>query len=340
MNKTLKIIATCVVLVLLAAAVSVPVILYSLGYINYAEPVHTEKGGYLLVYFGGNDPEDENIRFALSKDGYNFSPLNNNEPVIEQTLGTGCARDPHITRGVNGKYYLVATDMQSNLGWTSNHSIVTWSSDDLVHWENETVIDLREIVEGTNRAWAPQAIWDSEKKMYMIYYSSSQWLDEAAGTSTETCLWYAYTKDFRSFETQPEVLFRTQSDADCIDGDIVVKDGKYYLYYKDQGLDDICYAVSDSLTGPYTAPENNVVNVRYQGVEGSFVYKLTGTDTYVMIMDSYKNGCFYMQQSEDLVNFKRVNPRDYSFDFSPRHGAVIAITDSEYAYLVKNFGLN
>ena len=31
MNKTLKIIATCVVLVLLAAAVSVPVILYSLG---------------------------------------------------------------------------------------------------------------------------------------------------------------------------------------------------------------------------------------------------------------------------------------------------------------------
>ena len=136
------------------------------------------------------------------------------------------------------------------------------------------------------------------------------------------------------------MLFRTQSGADCIDGDIVVKDGKYYLYYKDQGLDDICYAVSDSLTGPYTAPENNVVNVRYQGVEGSFVYKLTGTDTYVMIMDSYKNGCFYMQQSEDLVNFKRVNPRDYSFDFSPRHGAVIAITDSEYAYLVKNFGLN
>lgn len=339
MNKTSKIIVTCLILVALAAAVTVPVVLYSLGYINYADPSPSDKGGYLLVYFGGNEPENETIRYAVSKDGYNFLPLNANEPVITQTMGTGCARDPHITRGRDGKFYLVATDMRSELGWTSNHSIVTWSSTDLVHWENETVIDLKDYIPGTNRAWAPQAKWDHEKQMYMVYYSSSQWLDEAAGTSTETCLWYAYTKDFTKFETQPEILFKTKSGADCIDGDIVRKDGKFYLYYKDQGIDNICYAVSDTLSGGYVAPENNVVNVRYQGVEGSFVYKLIGEDTYLMLMDSYKYGCFYLQQSEDLVNFKRVKASDYNFDFSPRHGAVIPLWDSEYQALAQAFGV-
>lgn len=338
MNKTVKIIATCAMLVLLATAVTVPLVLYYLGYIDYASPNPTDDGGYLLVYFGGNEPENESIRFAVSEDGYNFTPLNGNNPVIKQTLGTGCARDPHITRGRDGKFYLVATDMRSELGWTSNHSIVTWSSTDLINWENETVIDLRDYVEGTNRAWAPQAIWDNDKQMYMIYYSSSQWLDESAGTSTETCLWYAYTKDFTKFETTPQVLFRTESGTDCIDGDIVKNDGKYYLYYKDQGIDDICYAVSDTLNGGYTAPEKNVVNVRYQGVEGSFVYKLIGSDTWLMLMDSYKDGCFYLQQSTDLVNFKRVKSSDYDFNFSPRHGAVLPMTDKELQTLIDAFG--
>ncbi len=338
MNKTVKIVATCAALVFLATVITVPLVLYIMGYIDYASPEPTDKGGYLLVYFGGNEPENESIRFAVSEDGYNFSPLNGNEPIITQTLGTGCARDPHITRGRDGKFYMVATDMRSELGWTSNHSIITWSSTDLVNWENETVIDVRDYVEGTNRAWAPQAIWDNEKQMYMVYYSSSQWLDEAAGTSTETCLWYAYTKDFTRFETTPEVLFRTASEADCIDGDIVRKDGKFYLYYKDQGIDDICYAVSDRINGGYTAPEKNVVNVRYQGVEGSFVYKLIGSDVWLMLMDSYKDGRFYLQQSTDLVNFKRVKQTDYDFNFSPRHGAVLAVTEKELQALRDAYG--
>lgn len=338
MNKTVKIVAMCAALVFLATAITVPLVLYSMGYIDYASPEPTDKGAYLLVYFGGNEPENESIRFAVSEDGYNFAPLNGNMPVIEQTLGTGCARDPHITRGRDGKFYLVATDMRSELGWTSNHSIVTWSSTDLVNWENESVIDVADYVEGTNRAWAPQAIWDNEKQMYMVYYSSSQWTDETAGTSTQTCLWYAYTKDFTKFETTPQVLFRTDSGADCIDGDIVKKDGKFYLYYKDQGIDDICYAVSDTLNGGYTAPEKNVVNVRYQGVEGSFVYKLIGTDIWLMLMDSYKDGCFYLQQSTDLVNFKRVKASDYDFNFSPRHGAVLAITEKELQTLEDAYG--
>ena len=37
---------------------------------------------YLFTYFNSNAPEDEQICYAISDDGYNFTPLNNGEPVI------------------------------------------------------------------------------------------------------------------------------------------------------------------------------------------------------------------------------------------------------------------
>src|SRR5688572_7263613 len=62
---------------------------------------------YLFAYFTGNRKEEEAIRFALSKDGYNFRALNNNNPVIssEKISSTGGVRDPHILRGADGKTF-------------------------------------------------------------------------------------------------------------------------------------------------------------------------------------------------------------------------------------------
>lgn len=169
-----------------AAAVVVPVVLYCMGYIDYAEPARGE-GYYLMAYFSGNTPEEERISFAVSDDGYNYTPPNGGRAMVEQSTGTGCARDPYILKGEDGYYYLLATDMQSGLGWTSNHA-----------------------------------------------------------------------------------------------------------------------------------------------VEGSFIYNIAGTDEWVMFMDSYKYGRFFMQQTDDMLNFRRVNKNDYSVDFSPRHGSVTAISGEEY----------
>lgn len=68
---------------------------------------------YLFVYFTGNDKKEEQIRFALSKDGYHYQALNQNQPVIDAAdiSETGGVRDPHILRGAGGKtFYIVATD--------------------------------------------------------------------------------------------------------------------------------------------------------------------------------------------------------------------------------------
>lgn len=340
MKKQVKIVIVAIACLLVVSAIVVPSVLFALGYIDYIEPAVSQEGKYLLVYFSGNLPEEERIKYAVSEDGYNFSPLNNNQPVVTQTVGTGCARDPFIIRGEDGCFYLMATDMRSELGWTSNHAIVTWKSTDLINWTEETLIDLKDVKSPlSNRAWAPQAIWDEEEGMYMIYLSASVWLDENQTQSSITSIWGMYTKDFKTIEGEPFELFRAPEGKDAIDADIVKgDDGIYYMYYKDENKATICYATCDTLAGTYTAPDDNIVNVRYEGVEGNFMYRIAGTDTYVMMMDSYKHDRFYIQQTTDMVHFKRVAFSDYSFDFAPRHGAILHISDKEYASLVEAFG--
>ena len=69
-----------------------------------------EMVAYLFTYFNSNDPKDEQICYAISDDGYNFTPLNNGDPVISSdTIAfTQCVRDPHILRGEDGKtFYMV-----------------------------------------------------------------------------------------------------------------------------------------------------------------------------------------------------------------------------------------
>ena len=74
-----------------------------------AQP-NEKKVAYLFTYFTGNAPDKEQICYALSDDGYNYTPLNGGNPVISSdTIAyTQCVRDPHILRCEDGKtFYMV-----------------------------------------------------------------------------------------------------------------------------------------------------------------------------------------------------------------------------------------
>ncbi len=94
-----KIIAACAGVLLVAAAAGCLLVLHRNGVFEVATPAASSKGGYLFCYFTGNEPEQERIHFAVSKDGYHFTPLNGNHPVIAQTKGTGSVRDPYLFQG-------------------------------------------------------------------------------------------------------------------------------------------------------------------------------------------------------------------------------------------------
>lgn len=337
---------------LLSAIVMIPYYLFNYFVNDYAYPVYSTEGAYLFCYFVGNEVNEQTLHFAVSTDGYHFDALNNNEAVIEQTKGTGCVRDPYILKGAdeNGKecYFIIATDMNALEGWTSNHSLITWRSYDLVNWTDETVIDIRQFpgFETTNRAWAPQAIWDAEKEMYMVYWANSTAENDTAGH------YYAYTKDFKTFETEPQVLFGRWNETDpetgeirniqCIDGDIVYneKDGYYYLYFKEDLTQKIAYVKSKNLTGPYNT-DYTICSLNYWGVEGSSMYRINGTDSYMMIMDEYGQGSFFAQMTNDFVNFRRFQRSSMEIDhLRPRHGSVVSITEEEYKTLCNHYGVD
>ncbi|MCM1364888.1 MAG: glycoside hydrolase family 43 protein [Faecalibacterium sp.] len=324
---------TALVLAVLSAFVA---ILKAAGVLNYTQPVESQEGKYLFCYFVGNDPTEERIHLAVSEDGYNFKALNNNEPIITQTLGKQCVRDPYILRGEDGYYYIIGTDMRCEEGWTSNHALITWKSADLINWTDETLIDIRDFggeFADTNRAWAPQAIWDADKQQYMVYWAHSTFSNDIAQ------MYYAYTSDFKTL-SEPQPLYY-HVGFQTIDADIIYneKNGKYYLYFKDDEDQTIAYVTSDSLTGPY---EDTPVKVSLapSGVEGSSMYNITGTDTWVMIMDEYSKNRFFAQQTTDMENFSKLPRYTYNFSVNPRHGSVLAITDAEYDALVKAYGVS
>ncbi len=324
----------------ITAIVMVAFNLFNFLFNDYAYPGLSRKDAYLFVYFTGNSVEEQRINMAISSDGYRFQALNDNKPIINQKLGTECCRDPYILKGQDGCYYIIATDMDANLGWTSNHALVTWKSEDLINWTDETIIDIRDLggeFANTTRAWAPQAIWDPEVEMYMVYWAHSTTENDIAGH------YYAYTKDFKTFETEPKPLYgRWEEGIQCIDADIVYNEnnGYYYLYFKYDETQQIAYVKSQNLTGPYDTEDPVIVSLGGHGVEGSTMYNINGTDKWVMIMDEYGTGHFYTQQTDDFENFKRVNRDITAMDhLKPRHGSVVTITEKEYKALKAEFGV-
>jgi len=217
---------------------------------SYGQKIKIDQqySAYLFVYFTGNGEGEEAIRFALSNDGYNYKALNNNNPVINSASisSTGGVRDPHILRGADGKtFYMVATDMVAANGWESNRAMVLLKSTDLVNWTS-AIVNIQKKYPGNDsllRVWAPQTIYDEKAGKYMIYFSMKHGKDPDK-------IYYAYANaDFTDLETVPKQLFFSPTNGACIDGDIVFKDGKYYLFFKTEGAGDgIKIAVSDKLT--------------------------------------------------------------------------------------------
>lgn len=302
----------------------------------------TEKpSAYVFAYFTGNAPGEETIHYAVSTDGYNYKALNGNQPILDNAKisTTGGVRDPHILRGNDGKtFYMVATDLYvPEMGW-QNYAMILLKSTDLVNWTS-SVVNIPETYTETYgdvyRVWAPQTIYDSETGKYMIYFSMKQGDDPDK-------IYYAYANaDFTGLESEPKQLYYPPVDSNnkaCIDGDIIEKDGKYYLFHKaEDGKPGIKLAISDKLTEGYKLVSNDRVDSETDPVEGSGIFKLNNSDEYILMYDLYTKGGYQFTKSKDLKNFTVID-EEISMNFHPRHGTVLPITTTEYKRLIKAFG--
>ncbi len=306
---------------------------------------------YLFAYFPAND--NENIYYALSNDGYNFTPMNNGKRVVAAdtvSLKKGL-RDPHVLRAPDGWFYMVNTDMKSAEGWASNRGMVLMKSRDLINWKHSTV-HFPDKYKGKNfanvtRVWAPETIWDANyvnkdgsKGRPLVYYS----LLTNDGTIPYDKVFFNYAnEDFTDLEGDPIHFF--DRGKSTIDMDIVYNpvDKLYHAFYKNEGDGGICKVQAQTLTSengtkaPTWYKRSGALQQTTEAVEGAGVFKLINQNSWVLMYDCYMNGHYQFTSSTDLENFKFVQDTKTSGAFTPRHGTILPITAQETAALMKVF---
>ncbi|MCA1745007.1 MAG: family 43 glycosylhydrolase, partial [Bacteroidales bacterium] len=74
-----------------------------------------------------------------------------------------------------------------------------------------------------------------------------------------------------------------------------------------------------------------------QAVEGSSLFQLINSDTYILMYDMYMAGKYQFTESTDLKEFTVID-HEISMDFHPRHGSIIPITRKELMRLIAKWG--
>src|SRR5690606_23019693 len=140
------------------------------------KPVEKDFVGYLFPYFTGNAVEEEQVHYAISNDGFHYTALNSNKPVLnsKDISSPGGVRDPHILRRHdNDAFYMVLTDMTSSKGWACNRALILLKSENLTDWTSH-IINIRQEYpnqENRKRVWAPQTVFDETATKYTVYWS-------------------------------------------------------------------------------------------------------------------------------------------------------------------------
>ncbi len=106
---------------------------------------------YVFTSFRGNG--EDGLHLALSRDGYHWKSLNQNQPFLRPEIGDQkLMRDPCLAQGPDGKFHLVWTT-----GWTAEKTKVIGyaNSKDLVHWSAQHPIPLmdRELLKSRMSIW-------------------------------------------------------------------------------------------------------------------------------------------------------------------------------------------
>lgn len=206
-----------------------------------AVPQGKDMSAYLMVY---HKDDTHSLHMALSNDGYTFTALNNDKPVIagDTIADQKGIRDPHIYRGPDGAFYMAMTDLhiyakqagfrnteweREGYGWGNNRGLVLMKSWDLINWTranirfNEFSARFKEI----GCAWAPETTYDETTGKLMVYFTM-RYKTEAAK------LYYVYlNEEYDRLESVPKILFEYPNEkVTALDADITKIGDKYHMF--------------------------------------------------------------------------------------------------------------
>ena len=323
-----------------------------------AQLQESAKGAYLMTYF---KDDDHSLHLALSTDGYTFTDVNDSKPVVagDTIASQKGIRDPHITRGPDGAFYVVMTDLhifarekgyrdtqwerpQEDYDWGNNRGFVLMKSYDLINWTHSNFLfDVHfPALKNIGCAWAPQSIYDPKEDKMMVYFTMR------LGHGL-TKMYYAYTNaDFTEIITKPQLLFDYPNpEVQVLDADITpLADGRYVMtYVAQENPGGIKLAFSDRINGGYTY-DPQWIDEEPGSCEAPNIWKRNGEDKWVLMYDifSINPHNFGFLETTDFKTFKNLGHFNegvmMTTNFtSPKHGAVISLTQQEARKLAEHY---
>lgn len=285
--------------------------------------------GYVMGYFKESPKGTSNshaLHLALSQDGLNWVPLNQNNAVVAPAFGTKALRDPHLFHRDDGSWVIVGTD-----NWESE-SIHVWLSPDLRTFTEKLVK-----VSTIGHAWAPETFWDADTKRFGIIWS---------GKTDRHRIYVTYTTDFSTF-APAQVFF--DPGYSVIDAHLEpTYNGTNYLYFKREDNSQMFGARSTSLApgsfdkGVYTkgyAPTGS----GYWASEAPIVMKSNSASKWWLWVDCFipVNAEFFAFQTSDLAAgiWTPVDKRDYTPPLNAKHATIAALSRREMNDLIAKWGL-
>ncbi|MCD2257043.1 glycoside hydrolase family 43 protein [Agrilactobacillus fermenti] len=292
------------------------------------QPVYNH---YLFVYFKSlkYKPNDQQIHFAVSKDGLHYQALNHDQPTLP--IQNHQVRDPFILRAKDGSFHILATSWDDSRGiGTAKRSILSMSSSDLTGWG----YDYSTIASGdAGCTWAPEAIWDPIQQNYLVYWAESNSEDNYKDLS----IWASRTSDFKNFSQAVPYIAPTGQSR--IDATVFQNNDHFVRFVKNENSKHVYEDRVNALTDPQGTPIYSELLSNLKDVEGPETYKLYGQNKWVLLLDHYNDNGYepYVSDNIDSGVFNKLDPKDYSIPDGARHGSVLPITEDEYNRLVQRW---
>src|SRR3954469_7165135 len=292
-------------------------------------PLAATYSGYAMAYFTESPSmaaANYGLHLAVSSDGLNWTPLNQNNPVVTPTLGSKGLRDPFILRKQGGGFVVIATDLNGTDWNYQSQYIHVWDSPDLRTFTGYRLLKVHSLA---THAWAPEAYWDASRGQYAVVYS--------AVTGGHNVLMVNYTSDFVT-ASAPQTFFDPGYDA--IDGDFVSVNGVNYLYYKNNTNSTLLGTRSGSLNpGSFSVYTSGIGPGR--GVEAPQIVKSNTAGTWYMWGDTWSpNGRFFCWQTTNLAGgaWSLLNDRAYTQPLNSKHPGITPLTSTELSNLTAKWG--
>lgn len=328
--------------------------------------------GYLYAHFNETAEKggQQQVFFGLSRDGLNWTALNNNNPVLESTESDCATRDPFILKSPNGdKFYLIATDQDiykyGDVDWgrltkEGSTALVVWESTDLVNWTDFRVVDVASSI-GAGNVWAPEAVYDAATGEYLVYWASNIEADGYSGNHTFVCK----TRDFYTF-TEPQLF--NGYDYATIDTSIYQKDSEYYRLTKNEGEAYVFLqkASNHPLAYGNQVQTKTIGNRTFENVgeiyeyvantaegcmetftgyyEGASMFKFNDRDQWCVMLDEYggdARGYIPFVTDDPAVenSIQFLEEGEYIIQEGGKHGVILPVTEEQYQALEAKWGI-